>query len=315
MCPICGSSTSYLLAYSVVAPWILELVAHESEGYLESEYRRCQDCSLEFFTYRYSEKEMNALYSIYRSDVYFKVRHKWEPWYTRSSMNSFDPEVNLAGVNNRKNFMQDFLELNRVKLAELENVLDFGGDLGQFFPEQVSGKKYLFDPSGDSTKSSDISRVKNLSVIKGQIGLVMNCHTLEHLTFPKETVSQLGELLSPKGVLYIEVPFDKFRTSRFHRTNLYKAYLKGMSKYRFIFTLVDFFTGIYRLKFKRIAPLGIVKQSEHINYFSRESLEKLVSLPTLNYLGISEPDLKFGQGIFKLGRIALVAESSSRKPT
>jgi len=307
-CPSCSHSVEKVLAFAVLAPWLAELLSFDSSGRY-SKLMKCNFCDFQFFTYRYNSLEMSAIYSTYRGERYFVTRHKWEPWYSRKTMNSWNPEQNSFGVTARKNHLLEILHQSGINLEDLCNVLDFGGDLGQFFPEGVNGKRYLYDPSQPPVQKPGIERVQSLTGLSRQIGLVMNAHTLEHLPEFKYVLGDLGSCLTESGVLYIEVPMDAFQTSRLHGTQLYLKYLKLIYKFPKLFILVDFLSGVYRTVFRKIPFWGIVKQSEHINYFSKVSLTYLAKSSNFELLRITEPDYAFGQGAIKLGRISMVLKN------
>ncbi len=272
---------------------------------------KCDFCDFQFFTYRYNELEMSAIYSTYRGDRYFETRHKWEPWYSRKTMNAWNPESNSFGVTARKNHLLEILHQSGINLEDSCNVLDFGGDLGQFFPEGISGKRYLYDPSQPPLQKlgGGVERVQSLAGLSGQIGLVMNAHTLEHLPEFKNVLGDLGPCLTETGVLYIEVPVDAFHTTRIQGSHLYLKYLKVIYKLPKLFISLDFLSGVYRTVFRKIPFWGIVKQSEHINYFSKVSLTYLAKSANFELLRITEPDYAFGQGAIKLGRISMVLKN------
>ncbi len=307
-CPSCGSNVEVLLAFAVLAPWLVELPGFEfSEKY--SKLMKCDSCDFQFFTYRYNELEMSAIYSGYRGEQYFLTRSKWEPWYSRRIMNAWNPEQNSFGVTSRKIHLHEILQQSKIDVENLCNVLDFGGDLGQFFPESVKGKRYLYDPSQPPFESSGIERVQSLKGLSKQIGLVMSAHTLEHLPDFSNVLGDLGQLLTESGVMYIEVPMDRFKTSRIHATYSYLNYLTKISRHIKFFIFVDFLSGIYRTVFRRIPFWGIIKQAEHINYFSKNSLISLANSANLELIKITEPDYNFGQGAIKLGRISMVLKN------
>jgi hypothetical protein len=78
-----------------------------------------------------------------------------------------------------------------------------------------------------------------------------------------------------------------------------------------LFIFVDFLSGAYRQIFKRIPWFGIVKQSEHINYFNVKSLRVFAELRGLEVLFVSEPDLKYKVGKIFQGRLACIARPAS----
>ena len=70
----------------------------------------------------------------------------------------------------------------------------------------------------------------------------------------------------------MEVPLDLFRVSQFHATTRYQAYLRRLVRRRLPFVALDFLTGLSRQFRSSVPRLGVIKQSEHINYFSERSL-------------------------------------------
>ena len=74
-----------------------------------------------------------------------------------------------------------------------------------------------------------------------------------------------------------------------------------------MFVLLDFVTGVYRQVFKRVPWFGIIKQSEHLNYFNVKSLRAFAEIHGLDVLYMSEPDTKYKVGRIFQGRLACVA--------
>jgi hypothetical protein len=303
-CPICGSSAEFK-AYAIVAPWISKLLAENS---LYSELFSCEKCTLGFYSYRYSEVEAEKLYSSYRTGRYFEVRHSWEPWYGSNENNLYVPEVNQRNIDSRLNYLEKNLKLAGVKTFFV-GCVDFGGDLGQFFPKNVSGAKYLIDHSSTSLENREFTRINGLNDIRNTVELVMNCHVLEHMSILTEVLQEMANALTQTGVIYLEVPLDAFETSGFHKKKIYKNYLQIISKNKILFLILDLITGVTRQFFRKIPWFGIVKQSEHINYFNSRALTALC----LNFEGkiwISEEDYSHKVGKFQLGRISAVLSRS-----
>jgi hypothetical protein len=90
------------------------------------------------------------------------------------------------------------------------------------------------------------------------------------------------------------------------KSNFYLRYLKTITKIPSLFILVDFITGAYRNYFREIIPFGIVKQSEHINYFSGNAVKKLLETQ-LDSVYISGENLAEKYGHYRLGFLAAVA--------
>lgn len=300
LCPICDVQAIFK-AYAIIAPWISNLLEVKN---LYSELYSCPECTLGFFSYRYSETDAQKLYSSYRTGVYLEVRHSWEPWYGAAENNAYQPKLNQHNINSRISLMENAFLLAGVKRG-FNGCVDFGGDLGQFFPSNVKGAKYLVDLSAKPGINQDFAVVNSLSEISESVELVMNCGVLEHMSTLKGIIDELSSTIKGSGVIYLEVPLDSFKTSRIHKSKFYKYYLSVISRVKFIFVTFDFITGASRQIFRTIPWFGIVKQSEHINYFNNLSLKTLYR----DFSGkswISEPDYSHKQGKFRLGRIAAV---------
>ena len=89
---------------------------------------------------------MAGLYSGYRGEHYFQVRRHFEPWFTRGALTFWDPSKNPTAVAERRDYMSETLGTFGVALDMKSAVLDFGGDLGQFFPDGLTGKNISLTP-------------------------------------------------------------------------------------------------------------------------------------------------------------------------
>jgi hypothetical protein len=67
-------------------------------------------------------------------------------------------------------------------------------------------------------------------------------------------------------------------------------------------------TGVYRQFFNKIPFFGVVKQSEHINYFDDLAIVKLIQDHNFEILYSSKPQRKSFVGIIKQGRFGIVAQ-------
>ena len=70
--------------------------------------------------------------------------------------------------------------------------------------------------------------------------------------------------------------WTSLRPIRSHNSLRYRRYLQLLSRHRGLFIPMDFVTGVWRQYRHAIPRLGIVKQSEHINYFSPDALRDLL---------------------------------------
>lgn len=301
-CPSCDRPAKFL-AHGVIAPWIVELCTIRDN---RTSLCRCLECRLNFFSHRYSEDELTALYSDYRSDRFFRLRQSWEPWYNASVNEAFsDRRSNDNQIEDRRDYTRQRLRDAGIVLEDLEGCLDFGGDHGQFIPQEINGKLFVVE-KGSSNKSSTegIAFVESLEEVPTDVDLVLNCYVLEHLPRIKDLLPDMRMKLRPGGFVHFEVPLDKFAVSRVHRSSVYRQYLQFLTRHKLLFSTIDFLTGVYRHLFRRIVWFGIVKQSEHINYFDSFSLKYYLESHGGEIVFLSEPDLKYRVGSVRQGRIS-----------
>jgi len=232
ICPSCNSPDIVFVAHGIVAPWIIELCNESKMRF--TKYLKCNNCTLAFFSYRYNENQMNSIYSTYRRGDYFKLRNKWEPWYRESENDPYGVEINPKNVESRRQTMESVLRESKVQISQSGSILDFGGDKGQFFPQDHKGKKYLLDPSitneTDPRDDYGIDKINGLDKLKTRMNLILCCGVLEHLAFPRDALTDISKVLEIEGVFYFEVPLDGFKTRNFHSTDLYLKYLHFLSR-------------------------------------------------------------------------------------
>jgi hypothetical protein len=304
-CPSCLGPSS-LTAHAVIAPWIQELCASTITG--ETELRSCNSCGLGFFSHRYESDEVDALYGNYRQEIFFETRHKWEPWYNRDVNNAFtDSESSQEQIGVRRSFTARCLERSGRNLSDMHGCVDFGGDRGQFIPREINPPHFVVEHNS-ATKATigPVTFVDDISSISTKVDLVMNCYVLEHLSDLSDVLSEMRSLLSSSGLIHLEVPLDRFRCSRFHKTSLYSRYIRWLSRHRRSFIAVDLISGVFRQYLSRIPWFGVVKQSEHVNYFDQKSLRTFIETRGGRVLFTSEPDLKYRVGRIRQGRLACI---------
>ena len=304
-CPICKSITQ-LEAHGVVAPWITELCDKVNPCYTELHW--CPECDFHYFAYRYDELEVEKIYSGYRSDRFFKIRKRWEPWYNKRVNEAFsDPINNSDQIRSRRLFTENVLIAAGINPATLRGCIDFGGDHGQFIPTGVLKPHFIVEKnSTEKGIGSDVIFVDDINDVDLQVDLVTNCYVLEHMSDLDSIIELMQIKNSAQGCILIEVPLDGFKISKFHRTHFYKSYLGAIVRLRFIFISLDFISGVYRQFFGRIPWFGIVKQSEHVNYFNVQSLERFLTLHGSKVLFTSTPDKKYKVGNIRQGRLASI---------
>ena len=307
-CLVCLSDADFV-AHGVVAPWIVKLCKIGSKTF--SKLYNCPKCGFRWFDFRFNKTMMDSIYSDYRQGEYLRLRHKYEPWYSTKESSAFNSDHDQNGISNRKNFMYSVMEDSKINLSKIRSCLDFGGDLGQFIPREIHGSKYILDPSARSKESNSVIHISDLNELKNGVELIMNCHTIEHIPDFMKVIVQVNNSLENNGYLYLEVPQDSFKTRKFHASKTYFRYLNFCTNYPPLFILLDFLTGISRQLRGGVPALGIVKQSEHINYFNVSSIHMILTKTGFRVLTGTREDRTLTQGRLKLGRIGVVAQKTS----
>lgn len=298
-CLVCSGPTQ-LLAHGVVAPFVCELAGiPHGEG---TTYRRCTTCDLNFFGRRYSDEELAGLYGDYRSATYVARRRRWEPWYGAAINDAYATEG--TQVHERRHFLEGTLHSAGGE-RRFTCTVDYGGDEGQFFPTAATGRRVVLEVS-DRPLRPGVERVAALAALGERPDLVIMSHVLEHLPDPLAAVRDVRAAIAEGGTLYAEVPLDRFSTTAFHASPRYAGYLRGLTRHRWPFVAADLVTGLARQRWRHVPSLGVVKESEHLNYFSPRSLEAL--LAAAGFERVTErSDPAATVGGLRLGRHALVA--------
>ena len=297
-CLACGSNVTKI-ANAVVAPWITEISGQKDPQF--TTLLNCENCEFSFFEKRFSDNEMSAMYSGYRSDNYFAVRNSWEPWYRRTVNDAYTDESDH--LDERVSFMTNILV--SAGLQECKTVVDFGGDEGQFFPELDIQKRIVIDVSNKPLRKN-VSRVPSLDDVTDKIDLIVAAHIAEHVNDPIDFFNELISHLNSGSYLYVEVPMDRPSIKSHHATDKYAEMLiqiSSSSQRKFI--VHDFASGIARQFGFNIPRHGVVKQSEHLNYYNLKSISMLLEkLGTTVLKTEAIPDAKVGG--LRLGRLGVL---------
>jgi SAM-dependent methyltransferase len=297
-CIVCDLDAD-VSSFGVVAPFITELAASPAKSAVTLQH--CDSCQLSFFSHRYSDAELKAIYGGYRAPAYVKIRQRWEPWYRAAVNDAY--RAGSGEVDVRRAFMQTLIARGGQRLFRM--AVDFGGDEGQFFPDSATRRKVVVDVSGQPLREG-IESCEDLKSLQGTPDLVMICHVLEHLNDPVALLREVHQVLDAGGVLYVEVPLDMPRLHPWHSRDAYRRYLAVISRTRWLLLLADFVAGVSRQRGLRIPRLGLVKQSEHINYFTESSLHALLAKAGFRVRDCgAEPNASFGG--LRLGKLGMVA--------
>lgn len=294
-CVICGSKA--LDAYpAVLSPFIAERIGRPATACCLLE---CRDCSHRFFDAALDDADMQRLYSGYRDPEYLRVRSRWEPWYTA--------QVNAAIGNDpgeiasRSQALGEYLR-GRVPAEVLAgNVLDYGGDRGQFIPPGVGATRYLYDVSGQPPVDGVVPVREPAALKELALDLVLLCHVLEHVAAPADFLAHLQQELGAARAtqwLYVEVPLERHRIlkRRVPPDRIGRAEAGAATGRRVPWLVRDFYSTAFRVKLNVVPPLGVIKLHEHVSFFSDASLRALLA-----GAGYTVVDTTFGSSSGKAG--------------
>jgi SAM-dependent methyltransferase len=268
----------------------------------ESNLLDCTSCGTSYFSSRYTDAELDKLYSGYRGTDYVRLRRRWEPWYRASVNDAFEP--GSAATRSRVEFMESTL-LVGCPGRVFRCIVDIGGDAGQFFPTGGNGRRILIDPSNKPLPAG-VERVVSLDALPEPPDLMLLAHVLEHVREPVALLRAAGAALAPDGRLYVEVPWDRPPTSTIHLADSYGRWLPRLAARRLPFVAADFVSGGLRQYRINRVPLPVVKQSEHLNYFTPDSLVQALAVAGFEAEHVQEDRMAAPAGL-RLGLIAAVA--------
>lgn len=293
-CPLCDRAGA-LIAYARVAPFIEDLAGQRTAS---TALLECHDCDLAWYSYRFDEPTMAALYGGYRDTTYLRTRRRWEPWYSGALNAAMAP--GSAAVSERIGFMLDVVG----PVAGFRNIVDVGGDAGQFFPP-FGGSKFVLDISRRELVPG-VRAVRSLAELPEAPHLLVAAHLLEHLPYPLAFVRELRQAIADDGHLYIEVPLDRPRVRRWHASAYYDRYLGLVRRTRPTWIVADFAAGAARNIGWTVPWLAAVKQSEHITYFSERSLTDALERSGFRVARVRSDPRATVAGL-RLGRLGLLA--------
>ncbi|MDD5020753.1 MAG: methyltransferase domain-containing protein [Endomicrobiaceae bacterium] len=230
----------------------------------------CKCCGVYYSSYRPTLEQMEKLYIGYRNDVYQQQRFKFEKEYTEE-FNYFLGH-NINELNMRKHNLFDIFK-NNIDISKIRSVLDFGGDRGQFIPDQLTNiNKYVYEISDVNTVNGVKKISKEAELLKYKYDLIMCCHVLEHVSYPMEIINKLINLMKKGNYLYIEVPYEDYWLPK-----TIKIWIKEQIKKQLIFLGLNY-------------PLQPIPIHEHMNMFRKQTFKKIFKSKKFNiiYLQLNE---------------------------
>jgi hypothetical protein len=181
ICKICCESSNPITLRAIVSPWLRELI--KTKKILTKLYI-CNVCDGAAMSLRYTDKQMQRLYSNYQENNYFKIRKKWEKWYNKSWQEQYQ---NNDYISERVKIIEKFVA---EKGFTINSILDVGGDRGQFIPKLNSvSKMYVLEKSRKDLVDN-VVRIESLDEIKS-VDLIIYSHVLEHVNNPLKELKNL----------------------------------------------------------------------------------------------------------------------------
>lgn len=228
----------------------------------------CQVCGFRFFDRGLSNIEATTFYQDYRSEDYFVNRRCWEPFYTRTQHQAI---VATSGSPERREAIHKCLD--EVGLCTAHSVLDYGGVDGYMIANLTAKRKAVFEISGIAA-AKGIEAIRSEEIVGHNWHLILTCQVLEHVADPKAYLIGLLDRLADNGHLYVEVPYERWRAS-FTDSPLRLWWLRFLLGNKPVLIAVDTLSTVGRIKLGRIPKFGFMSMREHLNFFTRRSLEKL----------------------------------------
>ena len=266
-CLCCGNA-NLTRQTTVVSGFLAERAWHGLPE--KTQIIHCAQCGFQFFERGLSDKETANLYRGYRDKDYFLARNRWEAFYTRA-------QHQLVGDWSRSTLRSS----NLVRLLSESGLptrfayaLDHGGAEGHLLHAISADQKIVFDVSGVGTIDG-VCGISDATKIPLGCDLLTSCQVLEHVSDPAKYLTELTALCAPGAYIYIEVPNEQW-SSYVWEGRLRDAWLETLLRHHWWLKLMDVISTICRVKFKFLPPMGFIPMREHLNYFTLQSLTKLL---------------------------------------
>lgn len=201
-CDLCGSSVennSMELASSLFDQYGIKSDIH---------ILMCKHCKYIFQQEEFSPDMLDKLY---------KQDNGYDP-----SLDIKQTDIFLRNKSKRQKVITSAIDLAGLAGEESLNVLDVGGGIGEITEHLADKNKvYLADLNSSEPIRPEIIKInksfEEIDLVKKFDVIVMN-HVLEHTYSPSKFLEKAHELLTDKGIIVIEVPFELYTPMLFKRT-------------------------------------------------------------------------------------------------
>lgn len=213
-CVCCGSKNVIAAPLRIASFFMERMLNTVLIDHILGRAIQCQDCYFISSELRYTDEQMQRYYHEYMqkesnngrqygSYVFHRMRCEGTDWAKLLNLYK-EPWWSSA----RKDAIVNVLSSQNIWLNNITSVLDFGGDLGQYIPNELKhARRHVVE-----IESRDL--VEGVTAVNSPddcdpVDLVLCCHTLEHVSWPNDLVADMKRYLKPGGLLYIEVPDEE----------------------------------------------------------------------------------------------------------
>ena len=217
----------------------------------------CASCDFSFAESRFEPDEETRLYRDYRGSEYQALRESCEPWYTKD----FNARLSTGTMEKRRAPLSEIFKQHIT--ADIKAILDFGGDRGDLFDGLIPGSTtYVYDISGVQAAPG----VRSLRTLQDcgalEFDLIGCSNVLEHVAAPRDLMADIRAISKPNTLVFVEVPSETpFGLLNYAKRSAQEAILM-VRRPRLAFSML---------------PLRFLRQvHEHVNFFSLQSLSKLM---------------------------------------
>ena len=213
-CVCCGSKNIITAPLRMAAFLFERMLNTVMIDALMAQAIQCQDCNFISSMIRFTDEQMQRYYHEYMqkesnnnrqfgSYVFHRIRCEGRGWTTLLDLYK-EPWWAAA----RKDAIVNVIQSCNINLNSIKSVLDFGGDLGQYIPNEFNhARRHVVE-----IEPRDL--VEGVTAVNSPddcdpVDLVLCCHTLEHVSYPNDLVVDMKRYLKPGGLLYIEVPDEE----------------------------------------------------------------------------------------------------------
>jgi hypothetical protein len=197
-CPACGSS-ALKKTPAVLVPFVAKRVFDWETIKIDDMFMcsvcntvHCLSCGMVFCDIRFDPEEAARLYAGYWGKEYIEMREKYEHGYGKRIWA-------IASGINRNPAIEWFLQKH---LKFPVDILDWGGDTGEFTPFKDKSKKVHIYEIG----SNPVVWGERVNEPQPPYDLIVLSNVLEHASYPMDILSDIMKVIG-NALLYIEVPF------------------------------------------------------------------------------------------------------------